>query len=192
MINDAPIFRGDGNEFERALHVGWRTGRRRQADHFNIGKLRALDGIMIVSANPEPDVERRFELDPERAAGRPQRPAGSGDGHRNIFSALLQTNPVGRGSVGLDFPCQPALGFPILKRSQSVAMHRNIRIRRIRIQRLADHQAGFAVRISIRADPADVCGQCQIAGHALPYEVKRVIGGPHVFAAARDPVAAAR
>ena len=44
------------------------------------------------------------------------------------------------------------------------------------------------MRVAARADPVNLRGECQVARHSFPNKVHRVIGKPHVVAAARDEV----
>ena len=58
----------------------------------------------------------------------------------------------------------------------------------VRIERLANHQDGFAVGIAPFADEVDVGAERHVAGHLLPDEVKVVDAEPEIRAAAGDGV----
>src|SRR5450759_2229301 len=77
---------------------------------------------------------------------------------------------------------------PKLKRGQPVAMKRDVRVSRTRVERLANHKTCFAMLIAVRADPAHVRREREIARHLFRDEMKCVVGGPHVRAAARDEI----
>ena len=71
-------------------------------------------------------------------------------------------------------------------------MDSGIRVGRIRIEGLANDEAGFAMLIALLAEPMDVRGERAIAGHALPNIMHCVVREPHVRAAAGNHVGIAR
>ena len=56
------------------------------------------------------------------------------------------------------------------------------------VETLAEHQAGFAMRIACFAQDSNMRRQSHIAGDFFPYEMERIVREPHVFAAARDTI----
>ena len=67
-------------------------------------------------------------------------------------------------------------------------MDRGVGVRRIGIQTLANQQTRFAVGVAARAGPLNVRRQRDVARQFFPNEMKRVVGGPHIFPAAADEV----
>ena len=59
---------------------------------------------------------------------------------------------------------------------------------RVAVERLANHEHGFAMGIAACAEEGDVGGEGDVAGDFLPGEVEVVDAEPHVFAAAGDGV----
>ena len=67
-------------------------------------------------------------------------------------------------------------------------MEGDIDVRRVGVERLADHQHGLAVRIGAGAEERDVGRKDEVAGGFLPRKMEGVLATPHVLAAAGDCV----
>jgi hypothetical protein len=75
-----------------------------------------------------------------------------------------------------------------LERGEADAVEGDIDGGRGAIERLADHQNRFAVRIAAQAEEGDVRGERDVARDLLPGELKVVNAEPHVFAAATEGI----
>ena len=190
VINDPALHRGEREDFEGAFDCG-RDGRvGGQRGDFDIGELGLLEHVVIMRADTEAEIERFVQLDSERSSGRVQGFAGGGDVKGNIGAAPLDAQAGRVGCRGLDLAGLGVRCFAVLEASQAVAVKNRVGVSRIGFESLPEDQAGFAVRVSIRADPADVRRESHIPGHLFPDKMKRVVGEPHVFAAAADEVGA--
>ena len=69
-------------------------------------------------------------------------------------------------------------------------MQRYIGVGGVRLQALADHERGLAVRHGTGSNKPDVGGERYIARHLLPCELEGVGRGPDVVAASGDPILA--
>ena len=78
--------------------------------------------------------------------------------------------------------------LPELQRRQAVAVHGDVDVGRIGVERLADDPADLAVRIDARARERRVGADDEVAGHLAPGELELVARGPHVGARADDGV----
>src|SRR5258708_916284 len=107
--------------------------------------------------------------------------AGAANGHEEIVLLLFKANPGRAGYVGLDFMSKTALFVPILEARQTVSVQRGIGISGIRIQALADHQAGFPVGIPSGFRKTDIRRNDYVPGHSLPDKLESVSLCPHVF-----------
>ena len=157
---------------------------------FHVREHRFFDDIVVVRAHADPDVKGIVQVQPKRATGRMQIFISARDGHRDVFAALLDAQAPGRRDTGLNLIGACAFGFAILQRSQTVAVQRGVGVGGIGIETLTDDQASFAMRVAALADEADVRRERYVAGNFFPNEVKRVVGEPHVLAAAADGVTA--
>jgi len=83
---------------------------------------------------------------------------------------------------------QPVFGVPGLERCQSIAMNRCVGIDGIGVERLANEKAGLPMIVATRSNERDVRGERDVSRDFLPNEVKRIVGEPHVVAAACDSV----
>ena len=143
-------------------------------------------------AHPQTDVKRLGQVEPERTARWPQFSILCRDGHRNVTAPLLDAQSLRPGDGGLDFVGALVAGWAVLQRGQAVAVQRCVGVGRIRLEILANEQAGLAMRIAARADQRDVRPERHVPGHFLPDEVEGVVGEPHVGAPARHGISAAR
>jgi len=189
VIDHTPIFRGDDDGFQGAFQERSSPGSRLAGAEFDVGKDRLLKRVVVVGANAQPDIERVLELDLERATCRTKRRACRGKGHENAVALLLNPDPCRCGNVRLDFTGRAAPGFAILKRSETIPVNHGISVGRTGVQILPNQEARFAMGIAAGADPADIRSECHIARHLFPHEMKCIICGPHVFAAASNEVA---
>src|SRR6266702_896220 len=71
-------------------------------------------------------------------------------------------------------------------------MQSNIRINRIRIERLAKNQHSFLVFISGGVEERNIGANVQIARNLLPDKLEGVRRGPHILAASCEGVAVLR
>jgi hypothetical protein len=124
-VNHAPVAGGkiigggNADDFQHTLGDGIRIGGGCHRRQFHVGKHGLLQGIVVVRAHGEADVEIVFERQAQGTAGRFQRPAGRRKGHGNVIAAFFEPQPGGRGNVRLDFMRRAAGRFPELQRCQS-------------------------------------------------------------------------
>ncbi len=85
--------------------------------------------------------------------------------------------------------CNCAFLLAILQRSQAVPVQRRVRVRRIGIQALADHEHRFSVFVHALPEKGDVRRQRDVAGHLLPRELESIVAEPHIPAASGNRVA---
>ena len=123
------------------------SGTSRRRPQFDVGERRGLDPRGGVRGHPQTDVELAGKVDAGGPAGRTQLLSIAGHGHRDVVPALLDANPLRADDVRLHFVRDAALVLAPLQRRQAVAVHGGVRVHRIRVQRLTDDEAGFAVRI---------------------------------------------
>src|SRR5271166_2720683 len=62
---------------------------------------------------------------------------------------------------------------------------------RASVEGLADHEHGFAMRISASAEEGDIRGEGNVSGDLLPDEMEVVDAKPHILAAAGDGICVA-
>ena len=105
-------------------------------------------------------------------------------------AALLDANGLWRGDMGLDFVGIRAWSVAILERGESDAVHGDVDGRAVAVERLAQHEHGFAMRIPTGTEEGNVGGEGGIARDLFPGEVEVVDSEPHIFAAAGDGVGA--
>ena len=103
-------------------------------------------------------------------------------------AALFEAHAL-RGKIGgLDVFCLRAFFFTILQRGEAVAVQRGVDVNRIGVERLANHQHAFAMRIAAEAVESNLGADADVARHFFPGELEFVFGHPHVVAAAGDRV----
>src|SRR5205814_9943139 len=136
--------------------------------------------------------ERFSEMDLERPAGGVERSAFAGDGHEDGVASFFDADPPRRGDVRLDFACRTTRRLAILQRRKAVTVDRGVGVWRVEFKILTNEEARLTMRIAAGADPANVRRQRDVARHFFPDEMKRIVGGPHIFSAAADEVSLLR
>ena len=103
-------------------------------------------------------------------------------------AALFEAHAL-RGKIGgLDVFGHRAFFFAILQRGEAVAVQRGVDVDGVGVERLANHQHAFAMRVAAEAVERNVGGDADVARHFFPGELELVAGHPHVVAAAGDGV----
>ena len=139
-------------------------------------------------ADAEPDVERPLELDARRRSRELQVAALGRQEQRDVPASLHDPHAPGADHVSLDLVGVRALGLADLQRREAIAMHRDVDVGRVGVERLAEDQARLAMGIGAAPDERDVGLESQVALDLLPGEVEGILRDPHVLAAARDDV----
>src|SRR5467141_2526377 len=193
-VNRAPLRGCHRDNFQRAVERvrGSGNGCRLRRLQIDIREHRFLDDVFIVAAHADPHVKRLLQCDPQGSACQMKFAVFLREPQGEVRAALFYPQPRRRGNVGLDFVRDRALLLAILQRSQTAAMQRRVRVRRIGIQALADHEHRFSVFVRALPEKGDVRRQRDVAGHFLPRELESVASKPHVLAAAGDRVASFR
>src|ERR1700722_9601432 len=192
MIDDATIFGSNGHDFQRAATVAGRAAGGRKGSELDVGKFRLRNRFGVVRANTQADVELVLQPQAKCGASGFKRFAGSGGCQHDVIAALLETEPRRGGTARLNLAGGGALFFAKLQTSQTVRVPRGIRIGRVRLQRLAQQQAGLAMVHASGVKKMDVRTQVHVARNFFPDEMKSVVGEPHIGAAASDDIYLAR
>ena len=101
--------------------------------------------------------------------------------------ALRETIKTGR-SVGLNLASDRSRLIAVLQSHQTARMDSHIHINGICIERLPKDQHRFFVGIARGVGECNVSREFDVAGHFLPRELKFVVHGPHILAAAGQGV----
>ena len=95
---------------------------------------------------------------------------------------------VGPVTLACDLVGDSVVGFAILERGEAIAVKRGVGIGGIGVEGLADDETGFAMFVAGGADEGNIGGERGVAGNFSPNEVERIVGEPHVAAAAGDEI----
>ncbi len=140
-------------------------------------------GVFIVGASGQANIKRLIQFQLHRAAREVEFFAGSGDHQVYIVAEFRQGQMRWAGYGGDDLARDGAFFLAPLQRRHSVAMNYGVDVIGIRVQRSADHERGFAMRISGRRHDGNVGRDTDPIGIDLfPDEVEIVFRGPHVVA----------
>ncbi len=143
----------------------------------------------VVSADSDSDQYRIRHRHLDRADGL-ERAAGFRGGYREDVAIALELDRRRREDWRSGGERCSALGHAVLQLDQAIAVDRHINIGRIRVERLAHHRTGLAMRLLAFGFPTDVHAEDKIAGNLLVEKLERVLGEPDVFATAGDAVLA--
>ncbi len=136
----------------------------------------------------DPDVERILKLKSNRRARELRAFRLSPQVHPYILPTLLNPQPFRRGNVRLNFMRSGTLRIAELQRGQPISMKRSIRVGRIRVQALPDHQNRFTVRLLALPNKRHFRSQRNIPGDFLPDKVEVIPSKPHILATAGNRV----
>ena len=139
-------------------------------------------------ADADADVKVAFDRKADRSAGRVQIGAAAGEVEIEKIAALFEAHALRGKIVGLDVFGVRAFFFAILQRGEAVAVQRGVDVDGICVERLANHQHAFAMRVAADSVEINVGADADVARHFFPGELEIVFGHPHVVAAAGDCV----
>jgi hypothetical protein len=141
-----------------------------------------------VSAHPDSDVKRRFQLDLHRPAREFHWPVAGGYGHVEVGPRLGDPDPLWLGYVRLHLVRRRPFGIARLERREPIGVHGRVRVRRIGVESLAEHEDAFLVRVAGRGREGDVSGQRHVVRDFLPEIVEVVRRPPDVLPAGGDSI----
>ena len=150
--------------------------------HMREGGL--LDRVRVVRADSQAGVEFAVEVQLDGRSHLVQRLAVRAQEKRDRVAALFKPQPLGRADVEGNVLRGVALVAPVLQRRLSGAVNRCVRVERVCIERLPEHQQRLAMRARSRTGLSQlhVGRQRHVAGNFLPDEMECVDVDPEICA----------
>ena len=143
-----------------------------------------LDRVRVMRANSEAGVEIAVEVQLDGRAHLVQRLAVRAQEKRDGVAAFFKAQALGRADVESDVLRGVALVAPVLQRRFAVSVNCRVRIERVRIERLPEHEQRLAMRARSRTGLSQlhVGRQRHVAGNFLPDEMECVDVDPEICA----------
>jgi hypothetical protein len=186
-VTDAPIGGGNDDRLEGAVQHRLTNDGGQRFD-FDVRENRRFCHFFIVRTDTKAYVEVTVNENMHRRTGRRHVAFGIRNGYIDVVAALFYAHAMRTVAIGFYLVGVRASGIAVLQGGEAVAVTGDIGVDRVRIERLTNHQHGFAVRIALVADEIDIGTQGQVAGHFSPNVVEVIDAEPEVGATAGDGV----
>ncbi len=153
----------------------------RRDHHAHVGESSLLEHVFVVRRNEQSDVDVVRQIHPGKL-GPFKLFTKTCDGHDVPAARPLELDHVGCGRRRLHLLGLAPLRAAELQGRETVPVHGDINVRRLRVQARSDDPSEFSVRIHSLAQESRVRAKYEIAGQSFPDEIKFIGIEPHIGA----------
>ncbi len=141
-----------------------------------------------MAAHAEADIEVLAQRNPRRASREAELTVVSSEPHDEVIAMLFNFQTLRRPQRRLHFARDAAFLIAELQRRHSIAVHGDIDVRRIGIERRTGHKQSLAMRVHAFAKELNVSLEKTVTRDSYPDKVEIVFVKPDVFSTGGDGI----